>query len=370
MESRKKAPECVGLDTVGEVAESPAVMKETRPLLYAALLAAVFWLAWLVVKPFLPGFVWAAVLVAAFRPLHTRLSRRFGGRTWLASSVVTLLVAAFVVVPVVVAVIQVVQGAIAGYTWVQTSYETEGSDLGLDQKWPWLEDAATKGKELVGLANVDLKAAALTAGKKIGNFIAARAPAVVGGVFGFVFSFAVMIVMMLALFTGGGELTSAILDAIPLPREDTERVLADLTLMTRSVFISVGLTALVQALLAGLMMLILGVPHTITLTAAMFFAALLPGGTAIIWIPVAIALAATGRPWACGIYVAWCAGVVSTIDNVLRPLFAKSGVKLPGMMLFIGMFGGIIAFGIVGIFLGPIILYLLRELTVVVKAPA
>src|SRR5215510_4088446 len=123
MESSKKAPRWLGLDTVHEVVESPAVMNETRPLLYAALLAAVFWLAWLVVKPFLPGFVWAAVLVAAFRPWHTRLSRRFRGRAWLASGVLTLLVAAFVVVPVVVAVIQVAQGAVAAYTWVQTTYE-------------------------------------------------------------------------------------------------------------------------------------------------------------------------------------------------------------------------------------------------------
>ena len=54
--------------------------REIKPLLYAALLAAVFWLAWLVLKPFLAGSVWAAVLVAAFRPAHTKLSGWFGGR--------------------------------------------------------------------------------------------------------------------------------------------------------------------------------------------------------------------------------------------------------------------------------------------------
>ncbi len=344
--------------------------RETTPLLYVALLAAVFWLAWLVLKPFLPGFVWAAVLVAAFRPLHTRLSGWFGGRAWLASSVVTLLVAGFVVVPVVVAVVQVVQGAVEGYQWVQESYATEGSDLGLQQRWPWLLDATTRAKELIGLANVDLQATAMTAIRKLGNFVAARGPGIVGGAFGIVFSFLVMIAMMIVLFAGGDGLAASIAQALPLPPGKAERLLRDLGLMTRSVFISVGLTALVQALLAGVMMLILGVPHAFTLTAAILFAALLPGGTAIVWIPVSIWLAAHGRPWACGILVIWCAGVVSTIDNFLRPFFAKSGVKLPGMMLFVGMFGGLIAFGIVGLFLGPIILYLLRELTVVVREPA
>lgn len=350
--------------------ESAAVTRETTPLLYAALLAAVFWLAWLVLKPFLPGFVWAAVLVATFRPLHTRLSGWFGGRAWLASSVVTLLVAGFVVVPVVVAVVQVAQGAVEGYAWVQTSYAAEGFDLGLQQRWPWIEDATARAKEVIGLANVDLQAAALTAVRKLGNFVAEKGPGIVGGAFGILFSFLVMIVMMIYLFAGGDGLAAAVARSLPLPRTEAERVLNDLGSMTRSVFISVGLTAVVQALLAGVMMLILGVPHAFTLTAAVLFAALLPGGTAIVWIPVSIWLAANGRPWACGIFVVWCAGVVSTIDNILRPYFAKSGVKLPGMMLFVGMFGGLIAFGVVGLFLGPIILYLLRELMVVVNEAA
>jgi predicted PurR-regulated permease PerM len=358
------------LDSGTTVVESAPVTRETRPLFYAALLAAVFWLAWLVLKPFLPGFVWAAVLVAAFRPLHTKLSAWFGGRAWLASSIVTLLVAAFVVVPVVLAVVQVVQGAVQGYQWVQTSYAAEGFDLGLQQRWPWLEDAGVRVKEVIGLANVDLQAAAMTAVKKLGNFVAANGPGIVGGAFGIVFSFLVMIVMMVVLFADGDRLSAAAVDALPLPRATAERVLQDLGLMTRSVFMSVGLTALVQAALAGVMMLILGVPHAFTLTAALLFAALLPGGTAIVWIPVAIWLAANGRPWACGIFVLWCAGVVSTIDNFLRPFFAKSGVKLPGMMLFVGMFGGLIAFGIVGLFLGPIILYLLRELMAAVNEEA
>jgi predicted PurR-regulated permease PerM len=365
VESRKTEGRAVALDKGPTLGESAAVTRETSPLLYAALLAAVFWLAWLVLKPFLPGFVWAAVLVAAFRPAHTRLTNWFGGRAWLASTVVTVLVAGFVVVPVIVAVVQVVQGAAQGYEWVQTSYAAEGYDLGLQDRFPRLQEATDRVKELVGLANVDLQATAISALKKVGDFVAAKAPRILGGVLGIVFSFFIMIFTMIVLFTGSQGVTMAIVSALPLPRETAMRVMDDLTLMTRSVFISVGLTALVQALLAGIMMLILGIPHAFTLTAAVFFAALIPGGTAIVWVPMAIWLAVDGRPWACGIFVAWCAGVVSTIDNVLRPFFAKSGVKLPGMMLFFGMFGGLIAFGIVGLFLGPIILYLLRELTIV-----
>lgn len=344
---------------------------ETTALLYAALLAAVCWLAWLVLMPFLPGFIWAAVLVAAFRPLHTRLSGWFGGRTWLASSVLTLLVAAFVVVPAVVAGVQVTQGAIEAFQWAQSHYAAEGFDLGLDQRWPWVADAVERAKELIGLANVDLQAAMVTAIKKVGNLVAAKGPRIVGSMLGMVFSFVVMIVTMVVFFNDGPKIVATIAGVLPLPRDKAERVLHDLGTMTRSVFFSVGLTALVQCLLAGVMLLILGVPNAFKFTAMFFFAALIPGvGTALVWVPLAIWLAATGRPWASGIFAIWCAGVVGTIDNVLRPLFARSGVKLPGMMLVVGMVGGLIAFGIVGLFLGPIVLYLLTELTAVVKEPA
>ena len=140
--------------------------------------------------------------------------------------------------------------------------------------------------------------------------------------------------------------------------------------MTRTVFISVGFTALVQAGLGTIALLVLGVPNAFTLGAAMFFVALLPGGTALIWVPVAIWLGTNGHEWKAVILVAWGAGVISTIDNVLRPYFAKDGVKLPTMMLFLGLVGGLFAFGIVGLFVGPIVLYLLRELTTAMQQEA
>ena len=75
-----------------------------------------------------------------------------------------------------------------------------------------------------------------------------------------------------------------------------------------------------------------------------------------------------GRPPGLGEEVAvWGAGVVSTIDNVLRPLFAGQGAKVSGMTLFLGMFGGMAAFGLVGLFLGPILLYMTRELLAILR---
>jgi predicted PurR-regulated permease PerM len=99
----------------------------------------------------------------------------------------------------------------------------------------------------------------------------------------------------------------------------------------------------------------------------MFFCALVPAGTALVWAPAALWLAATGHPWKAALMVAWGGGVVSTIDNVLRPMFAGKGVTLPGGLLFLGMFGGMTAFGLVGLFLGPIVLYMAREMLLILR---
>jgi predicted PurR-regulated permease PerM len=137
--------------------------------------------------------------------------------------------------------------------------------------------------------------------------------------------------------------------------------------MTRSVCISVGLTAAAQAALGGVALWVLGVPLAVPFTAAMFFLALVPGGTGLVLLPAALWLAVDGHTTRALLLVVWAVGVVGTIDNVLRPLLVGGGVKLPGMTLFLGMFGGMAAFGIVGLFLGPIVLYVFQELLAILR---
>jgi predicted PurR-regulated permease PerM len=335
--------------------------------LFIVILALVLWTAIKVLSPFIAGLTWAAVLVVTFRPFHEWLAVKFQGRRWMASATVTILVAAFVVVPLVMAATQAVQGGIAAYEWIVTRYQAEGNDLGFGDRWPWVNDATERAKELVGLANVDLRAAAVTAVKRAGTFIATKGPAFLGGIIGMVLSFLVMLVGMPLLFVHGQRFAAALAQALPIPPADAMRILSELREMTRAVFISVGLTAAAQAALLGLALIVLGVPHAVPLTAATFFCALIPAGTGLVWIPVAIWLAAVGHPVKAMVLTGWGAGVVGTIDNILRPVLAGHAIKLPGVALFLGMLGGLIAFGLVGLFLGPIALYMTRELVEILR---
>jgi hypothetical protein len=85
------------------------------------------------------------------------------------------------------------------------------------------------------------------------------------------------------------------------------------------------------------------------------------------WDYLSLWLAATGQTWSAVAMAGWGAGVVGTLDNVLRPMIAGRGVKIEGAALFVGMIGGMIAFGLVGLFLGPIALYAVRELVAILR---
>jgi len=342
-------------------------MTSNTRVLFLALLFVTLVAAYHVVAPFLAGLTWAIVLVAAFRPLHARLVRVLGGRQRVASAVLTLIVAAFVVAPILSAAVAAVQGGIAAIQWTVAQYHAGATELGLDDRWPWIADAIERVRALPGLATVDVKAMAISALEQIGRFIAAEGPALLGGALGTAFSFGIMLLAMPMLFANWDRWSRSLAEALPIPTADATRIIADLTQMTRSVFMSTGLTAATQAILGGLALFVLGVPYAVTLTAVMFFSALVPGGTALVWAPAAIWLAMNGHTWQAVVLAGWGAGVVSTIDNVLRPIFAGRGVSLPGGALFFGMFGGMLAFGLVGLFLGPIVLYMTRELFAVLR---
>lgn len=115
-------------------------------------------------------------------------------------------------------------------------------------------------------------------------------------------------------------------------------------------------TALVQAAVAGIGFAIAGVPGAVLLGVLTFFFAVIPFGPPVVWIPAALWLFAQGSPgW--GIFMLlWGALAISSVDNIIRPLLISQGTNMPFIMVFCGLIGGALAFGLVGIFLGPVLL--------------
>lgn len=327
-------------------------------IVFLSLFAFTLYLMYRIFAPFLPGICWAIVLVVAFHPVYERLCRWLRGRTWLAAGLLSAAVAAFVVVPSTIAIVRVGQVAAKAYAWLERSYAESGPGLGIVEKVPWLADAMEWAGQYVNFDAIDVKGAALATLQKLGNTVAAKSAGWVADAFATVLTFLVLIVMTAVLFHEGPALAERLRSLLPFADRDRDEVLRDLRNVTRAVFLGVIVTAFVQAVVGAIGAAIVGFPAAVTFGAAMFFAALLPGGTAVVWAPVAIWYFAAGHPWKAVFLALWGMLLVSSLDNFLRPLFISKGVRMHTLLVFFGIFGGMIAFGLVGLFLGPIVITL------------
>ena len=128
---------------------------------------------------------------------------------------------------------------------------------------------------------------------------------------------------------------------------------------TRAVVYGVGLTAVAQALLAGLSYFVAGIPNPMLLTMVTFILALIPFGTPVSYVGVGLWLFAQGQTVEAIGVIVWGLLIVSSSDNVIRPLVISGATQIPFLLIMFGVLGGIASFGLVGLFIGPVILAIL-----------
>jgi predicted PurR-regulated permease PerM len=149
---------------------------------------------------------------------------------------------------------------------------------------------------------------------------------------------------------------------IPVPEEHREQLFSHLASVTRGVFYGIGLTAICQGLLVGMGFTIAGLPSPVVFGVLAAILALLPaGGAAIVWIPGMLYLAASGR-WGRAIFMLVWGTFISTSDNILRPVLVARYAPVSAFMVFVGVVGGIAAFGAIGIVVGPVFLALVSAI--------
>lgn len=325
---------------------------------FLALFAFTLYLMFLIFRPMIPGIAWAVVLVVAFHPLYSRLVRWFGGRAWAAATLLSALLATFIVVPAVFALIKVAQGVVEGYQRLE-AWRAEGGPGPLNfQALSWWGDFREWAGRFVDLDKLDMHGIALSALKTLGNTLVGKTSGFVANALATLLTLIVLLVTMTVLFHEGPGLIRLVRQCLPLTERDKDDAVRQLQEVTRSVFYGVLLTAVVQAILGAIGFAVAGVPAPVTFGAAMFFCALLPAGTVIVWGPAGLWLLLSGHTVAGIGLLIWGGAVVSTVDNFLRPLFIGRGVKLHTLLVFFGIFGGLMAFGLIGLFTGPLVITL------------
>ena len=319
-------------------------------LFLALLVVATFW----VLRPFLTAILWALIVCITMWPILTRLDSSLRGRRWLAVTILTMTILLVVFVPVMLALITIVNNA-HSITAEIKSLET----IPIPAPPAWLgqvpvggERFAAEWNRFVALDSQQRSAALMPYAQASLQWFAIAA----GSIGTMLLQFVLATIICAIGFARGEHIRDGILRfarRLGGQQGHDAAVLAARTI--RGVVLGVVLTALIQAALGGAGLIITGVPAATLLTAVMLFLCLSQLGPLPVLLPVVIWLFWSGSTGS-GTTLLVIAVVAGTLDNFLRPVLIKRGADLPLLLIFAGVIGGLIAFGIIGLFIGPVVL--------------
>ena len=199
---------------------------------------------------------------------------------------------------------------------------------------------------------------------QVSKFLLAAGTGLVGGLAGFAGNAILTFLILFFIFRDGEAATSNVAGMLPLGPNQAKRLLTavrDSIVANLYGILAVGFT---QGLLTGAALAVLRVPSALLLGLAAAVCSVLPiVGTALVWVPAAIYLMATGHLWKGIFLMLWGSVIVSTADNIVRPLVIGSRVELHPLLLLFALLGGLQVFGFIGIFIGPLIISLIAVLT-------
>jgi predicted PurR-regulated permease PerM len=314
------------------------------------LIAGNFW----ILRPFLPSLLWAIMIVVATWPLMLGVQARLWGKRGLAVAAMTLALLLVFIAPFSLAVGTIVENADRISDWAK-SLRT----LAMSAPPEWVERIPLAGPKLSAIWQEIASAGqeglfarlAPYAGKLVQWFVGQA------GSMGMILVQFLLTVGIAAILYSRGETVAGgarrFVRRLAGPRGEEAFILAGKAV--RGVALGIIVTALVQSILGGIGLAVAGVPAAGILTAVMFILCVAQVGAGLVLIPAVIWLYWSGDNMWGTVLLVWTIPVVS-LDNFLRPMLIKKGADLPLFLIFAGVIGGLIAFGIIGIFIGPVVL--------------
>jgi predicted PurR-regulated permease PerM len=314
------------------------------------LLAATFW----VLRPFLPALIWATMIVVATWPVMRAVQARLGGRRGLAVAVMTAAMVVIVVAPIAVGIVVVVEHAADVVGWSKSLAASAAAGPPA-----WLSDLPLVGKRVTAEWQRIAAAPPEDLADRFRPYLTDVGRWIVGqvGSLGVLLVQLVLTVGISALLYARGETVAAGVRAFArrLAGEPGEEVALLSAQAIRAVALGIVVTALVQSVIGGVGLAITGVPHPVLLSAVMFLLAVAQIGAGPVLFGAVIWLYWTDKTLWAIVMLGWSLITVS-LDNVLRPMLIKRGADLPLVLIFAGVLGGLLAFGIIGLFVGPVVL--------------
>jgi predicted PurR-regulated permease PerM len=316
----------------------------------------------LILKPLRMPLAWAAFLAFLLQPMQQHLTRRFRSGN-LAASVITGLTPVAIIAPLLIIgfafaqqVSQLVQNLQAHPTlWDFATWQDEAQHPRIAQLFNWVRERFSVSAQDVH----DTLSDGITTSAKT---LAAASGQIFLNTAGAVLSFFLMLFILYFALRDGQMWFERATALLPMRADARTALFVRLGKVTRAVVYGCGLTAAVQGLLVGIGFAISGLPGPVVFGVLAGALALLPfGGAALVWVPGALYLFGSGH-FGFGIFMLIWGGVVSISDNFIRPMIISRYTPVPTLLVFLGVVGGVSAFGPIGFVFGPVILVLAIEL--------
>lgn len=309
------------------------------------------WILW----PYFGALFWALVLVIVFDPLYGRLTHALGGRPLLAALATVLLVVLIVIAPLLLLAFALTQEAAGLYDGLKSGDLSFARLLQpvLDSLPGW----ATQLLARMGLSDVASVRDRITGGLTEGTqAIATHVVAVGQGTLGVLVSVGVMLYVMFFLLRDGRRLVARLAAILPMKPAERDEIFDTFTVAVRATVKGDLLVAVLQGASGGLILAVLGVNAALLWAVTMAVTSLLPAiGAALVWLPIALYLIATGETWRGVALIAYGILVIGLVDNVVRPLLVGKDTRMPDYVVLISTIGGVESFGLHGFIIGPVV---------------
>ncbi len=347
-------------DTSAPTTRGELFYARTFSLLTLALLG---FLLYLILLPFLAPIAWALFIAFLIYPLHRWLTGKLRNRENWSAGLLTFSALLVVLGPITglgaAFAAQVAELLQYAQQFATDHPQSELADLA---KIPVLGSALAWTQRSFGIEFAQLQTWVVDATRAVLQYLASMGGRVFLGAVGTVIGFVLTMFLLFFAIRDGRRMLAMVLALIPASAADKDRLFRHLASVTRAVVYGTGVTALAQGALVGVGFAIVGLPSPIVFGVFAALFALVPmAGTPVVWVPAVLALAVQQRWGAAVFMLAWGAFVV-TIDNVLRPWLVSGRADVGTLTVFVGVIGGVSAFGAIGIFLGPVVLALVIAL--------
>ena len=326
-------------------------------------IALVVFLVFRIVEPFLAPIAWALFLGFLLQPTQAKLMRFMRGRASASAFSLTILVVVLFLGPLTAIAIAFARQAteLAGrlQAWVGESQATTLREIDqipvVGRLLEWL-DANLQ------ITTTQVQAWLVEGGRNLFQELASYGGIAFLGAVGTVLAFTAMLFILFFIIRDGRAIARLFSTLVPLPADRREALATRLASVTRAVVRGTALTSMIQGLLLGIGFAVVGLPAPVVFGVLAAVLSVVPfGGTALVWVPALLTMLVQARyGQAVGILVVGV--IVSSVDNFIKPMLISGSSPLPTLAVFIGVLGGLAAFGLIGLFLGPVVIALVLAL--------